>query len=144
MRQLAIALFLSMSATGMFAQNSPADEDAVVYFANIEDGAVVDSPVRLVFGLRYMGVAPAGVEIDFTGHHHLLINRPAFGEGPDDAAFSEGVPADDNHMHFGGGETEVDLELPPGTHTLQLLLGDHAHVPHDPPVFSDVITITVQ
>ncbi|MEO0760748.1 MAG: DUF4399 domain-containing protein, partial [Pseudomonadota bacterium] len=74
-----------------------------------------------------------------TGHHHLLINAAL--EGDD---FDYAIPADDNHRHFGGGQTEVTLELPAGTHTLQLVMGDHGHVPHDPPVMSEVITITVE
>jgi hypothetical protein len=80
-----------------------------------------------------------------TGHHHLLINRAPMGEGPDGAEeWLYGLPADDNHRHFGGGQTEVTLDLPPGQHTLQLVLGDMNHVPHDPPVASAVITITVE
>jgi hypothetical protein len=90
-----------------------------------------------------MGVAPVGVEAPDTGHHHLLINRPPFGEADtDEAAF--GIVADENHRHFGGGQTEVTLDLEPGTHTLQLVLADHNHVPHDPPVISDVLDITVE
>jgi len=87
-----------------------------------------------------MGVAPVGVDLPNTGHHHLLINRDPFSEA--DEGF--GVPADDNHLHFGGGQTEVTLDLPAGTHTLQLVLGDVNHVPHDPPVVGDVITVTVE
>jgi hypothetical protein len=91
-----------------------------------------------------MGVAPAGIEKENTGHHHLLVNRPPLGEGPFGAEeFELALPADDNHRHFGMGQTEVTLTLPPGTHTLQLVLGDHDHVPHSPPIVSDVITITV-
>jgi hypothetical protein len=94
----------------------------------------------LHFGLRGMGVAPAGVDVPNTGHHHLLINRAPFGS--DDEGF--GIASDDNHRHFGAGQTEVTLELPAGTHTLQLVLGDLNHVPHDPPVTSEVITVTVE
>jgi hypothetical protein len=80
-----------------------------------------------------------------TGHHHLLVNRPPLGEGPFGAdEFTLAIPADDNHRHFGKGQTEVTLELPPGTHTLQLVLGDAGHVPHVPPVVSEQITITVK
>lgn len=96
--------------------------------------------MTLHFGLSGMGVAPVGVDLPNTGHHHLLINRAPF--GADDVGF--GVPADDNHRHFGAGQTEVTLELPPGTHTLQLVLADLNHVPHDPPVVSEVITVTVE
>ena len=124
---------------------TPSNPDAVVYFANLEDGAVVGSPVTVVFGLRGMGVAPAGTEKEMTGHHHLLIDRPPLGEGEGGAAeLANGLPSDENHMHFGGGQTEVTLELAPGTHTLQLVLGDLGHVPHATPIVSQVITITVE
>ncbi len=118
--------------------------DTSVYVVNIKDGASVSSPVTVVFGLRGKGVAPAGVEKDGTGHHHILLDRPPFGEvADDDEMFEFGIPADDNHLHFGGGQTEVSLDLPAGEHTIQLLLGDHNHVPHDPVVVSDVVTFTV-
>jgi len=86
-----------------------------------------------------MGVAPAGAEIDDTGHHHLLINTAA-----DTLDLTAPLPATETIVHFGGGQTQVTRDLPTGTHTLQLLLGDWSHVPHDPPVMSDVITITVE
>ena len=98
----------------------------------------MSSPVTVHFGLSGMGVAPAGIEKKNTGHHHLLVDldqSPAMGMP---------VPTDDRHRHFGGGQTEVTLDLPPGEHSLQLLLGDHNHIPHDPPVMSETITITVQ
>ncbi|MGR3513967.1 MAG: DUF4399 domain-containing protein [Paracoccaceae bacterium] len=127
-----------------FAQDTPAPDGANVYFVNLEDGATVTSPVKVVFGLSGMGVAPAGTEKENTGHHHLLINRPPIGEGEFGAEELElGIPSDDNHKHFGGGQTETTLDLPPGEHTLQLVLGDAGHVPHATPVVSDVITITV-
>ena len=92
-----------------------------------------------------MGVAPSTVEKENTGHHHILIDRPAIGEGEDGAEeFEYAVLADENNVHFGGGQTETVLDLSPGTHTLQLVLGDALHMPHDPPVFSERITITVQ
>ena len=141
----AITFGLGLSLATLTHAGSPAPEGAAVYFVNIEDGASVTSPVTVIFGLAGMGVAPAGTEKDNTGHHHILINRAAFGEGPEDAEMLEnGLPADDNHRHFGGGQTEVTLDLPAGTHSLQLVLGDLNHVPHDPPVVSDVITITVE
>ncbi len=127
------------------AQDTPAPEGAEVYFVNLEDGATVASPVTVVFGLRGMGVAPSGTERENTGHHHLLLNRPPLGEGPEGAEeLTLGLPADDNHIHFGGGQTEVTLDLPPGDHTMQLVLGDLNHIPHDPPVASGVITVTVE
>ena len=136
---------LCLAAAPAFAQGTAAPEGAELYIANLDDGATVSSPVTVVFGLRGMGVAPAGTEADNTGHHHLLLNRPPFGEGEYGAEELElALPSDDNHLHFGGGQTEVTLDLPPGDHTLQLVLGDHGHVPHDPPVVSEVITITVE
>ena len=134
---LAAALLLAAPA---FAQSTPSPEGAEVYFVAPEDGATVQGPVTIRFGLSGMGVAPAGVDVPNTGHHHLYINRAPFGE--DDAGF--GVPADDQHLHFGGGQTEATLALPAGTHSLQLVLGDVNHVPHDPPVVSEVIEITVE
>lgn len=135
------ALFVAaLAASPVLAQSTPSPEGARVYFIGLEDGATVTNPVTLHFGLSGMGVAPVGVDLPNTGHHHLLINRAPF--GADDVGF--GVPADDNHRHFGAGQTEVTLELPPGTHTLQLVLADLNHVPHDPPVVSEVITVTVE
>ncbi len=130
---------------GAVAQDTPSPEGAKVYFVGLEDGAVVSSPVTVVFGLSGMGVAPAGTEKENTGHHHLLIDRAPLGEGPDGAdELSNSLPADENHVHFGGGQTEKSVELAAGTHTLQLVLGDMNHVPHNPPVVSEVITITVE
>ena len=123
---------------------TPSNPEAKVYFANLEDGARVTSPVTVVFGLSGMGVAPAGTEKENTGHHHLFIDRPPLGLGEDGAdELSNGIPADEQHLHFGGGQTETVVELTPGTHTLQLVLGDMGHVPHSTPIVSDVITITV-
>jgi hypothetical protein len=102
------------------------------------DGATASNPVTIVFGLSGMGVAPAGVEADNTGHHHLLINTD-----PRTLDLDSGLPATDEIVHFGGGQTQVTMDLPSGTHTLQLLLGDWSHVPHLPPVMSEPITITV-
>ena len=139
------ALAVAMIGGQAFAGDTPSNPDAKVYFVNLQDGASVSSPVKVVFGLAGMGVAPAGVEKENTGHHHLLLNRPPIGQGEDGAdELLSNLPADENHMHFGGGQTETVLELAPGTHTLQLVLGDVNHVPHDPPVYSDVITITVK
>lgn len=136
---------LALTASMALAERTAAPEGAEVYFIGLEDGATVSSPVKIKFGLSGMGVAPAGTEKENTGHHHVLVNRAPLGEGPDGAEELEyGLPADENHIHFGGGQTEVLLDLPAGTHTLQLVLGDLNHVPHDPPVVSDVITITVE
>lgn len=142
---LSVAMTIGLAAGAALAGDTPAPEGAEAYFVNIEDGATVSSPVTVIFGLSGMGVAPAGTEKENTGHHHVLVDRPPFGEGPDDEEMSEsGLFSDDNHRHFGGGQTEVSLELDPGEHTLQLVLGDQNHVPHDPPVTSEQITITVE
>jgi len=132
-------------ASPALAGDTPAPDGAQVYFVNLKDGASVSSPVTVLFGLKGMGVAPAGTDKEATGHQHILIDRPPLGEGPDGAEeLNSGLPADDHHKHFGGGQTEVTLDLSPGTHTLQLVLGDLNHVPHNPPVTSEVITITVR
>jgi len=107
-----------------------------VYFIHPIDGMAVKSPITVRFGLSGMGVAPAGVEKAGTGHHHLIIDAPL-------PPMDENIVNDENHLHFGGGQTETTITLAPGKHTLQLLLGDQNHLPHTPPVFSKVITITV-
>lgn len=112
--------------------------EAEVYFITPADGDVIEGPVTVKFGLRGMGVAPAGTAADNTGHHHLLI------DGPELPAPGVPLPATEQIRHFGGGQTETVLELSPGTHTLQLLVGDHAHIPHAPPVQSERITIEVR
>ncbi len=144
MKTIITSLAVAMLSAPLFAQDTPAPEGAGVYFVNLENGATVSSPVTVVFGLSGMGVAPAGTEKEDTGHHHLLINRPPIGKGEFGAEeLKLGIPSDDNHKHFGGGQTETTLDLPPGQHTLQLVLGDAGHVPHASPVVSEVITITV-
>jgi hypothetical protein len=141
----AVLLLALLAATPAFAQGTPSAEGAAVYFIGLEDGAVVSSPVTIRFGLTGMGIAPAEVVAENTGHHHLLVNRAPFGEGEFGAEeFTLAIPNDDNHRHFGKGQTEVTLELPLGQHTLQLVLGDAGHVPHNPPVVSNQITITVE
>ncbi|MBA5778581.1 DUF4399 domain-containing protein [Stappia sp. F7233] len=122
-----------------FAGETPAPEGARVYFIDLKDGDTVKSPLTIRFGLEGMGVAPAGVDKDHTGHHHLLVDTVLEGE-----ALNEPLPADEHHHHFGGGQTEVTVELSPGTHTLQLIIGDHNHIPHDPPIMSERITVTVE
>ena len=137
-----IALALTQNA---FAGETPSAPNTKQYFVNLADGDNVTGPVKVIFGLTGMGVAPAGVEKANTGHHHILIDRPAIGKGEDGAEELEnGILADENNIHYGKGQTEVVLDLKPGKHTLQLVLGDMNHVPHKPPVFSDVITITVK
>ena len=114
--------------------------DAKVYFVSPKNGDVVTGKVSVVMGLKGLGVAPAGVEHDKTGHHHILVDS----EMPKGSELETSIPADEGHRHFGGGQTETTLDLKPGTHTLQLLVGDNAHVPHDPPLVSEKITITVK
>lgn len=141
----ASALGAAMVMTPLYAGDTPSAPGAEQYFVNISDGDTVSGPVKLVMGLSGMGIAPAGTEADNTGHHHVLINRAPFGEGPDDAEMTQnGLAADEQHKHFGKGQTETVLDLPAGTHTLQLVLGDLYHVPHNPPVMSEQITITVK
>ena len=115
---------------------TPAPENAVLYFIAPADGDEVTSPVNILFGLSGAGVAPAGIVFPDSGHHHMLVDT---GMPPEDIP----IPEDANHLHFGLGQSEAMVELPPGEHQLQLLLGDHLHIPHDPPVASEVITVTV-
>jgi hypothetical protein len=119
------------------AARTPSPAGAEAYIISPKNGARVSSPVLVQFGLKGMGVAPAGVKFDNTGHHHLLIDT----DPPADMGAP--LPATDHIRHFGKGQTETTLTLTPGKHTLQLLLGDQNHVPHDPPVISKKITITV-
>lgn len=123
-------------AAGMAALQSPAPEGAMAYIIQPEDGATVTSPLRVLFGLRGMGVAPAGHDAKHSGHHHLLIDEPEY-------VLEQPLPATEQIVHFGAGQTETQIELEPGEHKLQLLLGNHLHVPHTPPVMSEIITVTV-
>ena len=138
MKILGLALtFVAASALAADLPRSPAPKDVELYIISPADGETVTSPVTVRFGLRGMGVAPAGVAMENTGHHHLLIDAAP-------PAFNMPVPADAKHVHFGKGQTETQVTLAPGRHTLQLLLADHLHIPHDPPVLSKAITITVR
>lgn len=132
LKSLATLLVLLTASFG-----ATADETPELYFVSLTDGAVVKNPVTVVFGLRGFGVAPAGVVKDNTGHHHLLIDTEL-------SDLSAPIPNDAQHRHFGGGQTETTVELAPGQHTLQLVLGNFAHIPHQPPIMSDRITITVE
>ena len=128
---------LRVSGAATAGDRTPSPAGAIVYIVSPADGATVSSPVTVVFGLKGMGVAPAGTEKEKTGHHHLIIDAPL-------PPLDDPIPADDNHKHFGGGQTETVIELAPGKHTLQLMLADLDHVPHEPPVTSDRITIIVE
>ncbi|MBP2228965.1 hypothetical protein J2847_002257 [Azospirillum agricola] len=120
------------------AQREAAPEGARAYIMWPYDGSVINGGKLWVrMGLQNMGVAPAGIRRERTGHHHLLVDT-------DLGNPEEPIPNDRQHLHFGGGQTEVRLELPPGRHTLQMVLGDADHIPHNPPVMSQKITITVR
>jgi hypothetical protein len=137
MRSLLIAALILAAPVAFAQERTPSPPGAEAYIISPKNGATVKSPVRVQFGLKGMGIAPAGVKFDNTGHHHLLVDS----DPP--ANLGAPLPATDKLLHFGKGQTETSLTLTPGKHTLQLLLGDLNHVPHDPPVMSKKITITV-
>ena len=131
---------MALASNGLFAADglsSSAPADAEVYIIEPRAGATVGETFVVKFGLRGMGVAPAGVEVANTGHHHLLIDNPA-------VDMTLPLPASDQVVHFGKGQTEAVVTLTPGTHTLQLLLGNHLHVPHTPAVMSAPIRVQVR
>lgn len=134
---LLLPAFAIATALAADLPRSKAPADVELYLITPKDGETVASPVTVRFGLRGMGIAPAGVAIENTGHHHLLIDA----ELP---TVDRPIPADANHVHFGKGQTEAVITLAPGRHRLQLLLADHLHIPHDLPVTSKPITITVR
>ncbi|OEC47399.1 rod shape-determining protein RodA [Pseudomonas sp. 1D4] len=137
---LGLAALLSVFSVAALADmpRTPAPEGAKVYFIEPANGATVDKTFTVKFGLKGMGVAPAGVDAPATGHHHLLIDLDQ------EPAMNMPLPMTDNLKHFGKGQTETEVTLPPGKHTLQLLVGDKNHVPLDPPVISEKITVTVK
>ncbi|MDH4871657.1 DUF4399 domain-containing protein [Pseudomonas sp. BN515] len=137
---LSLGALLLGAATATLAAvpRTPAPEGAQVYFIEPADGATVGQTFTVKFGLKGMGVAPAGVDVPATGHHHLLID---LAEQPE---MDKPLPMTDSIRHFGKGQTETQVTLPPGTHTLQLLVGDKNHVPLEPPVISQSITVTVK
>jgi hypothetical protein len=132
------AVAAQVPGTGTALPRTAAPAGATVYFIAPKDGETVSSPVTVRFGLKGIGVAPAGITVANTGHHHLLVDAASL--PPSGAP----IPNDAHHRHFGGGQTETVLDLPAGEHTLQLLLGDALHVPHDPPIVSPRITINVR
>jgi hypothetical protein len=137
---LLVGLILALASPSPSAENlarKASAPESAVYLISPADGATVTSPFTVRFGLRGMGVAPAGVDKPGTGHHHLLIDT-------DLPPLGLPIPNDDQHRHFGGGQTEVRLDLPPGEHTLQLVLADDRHIPHEPPVISEKISIVVR
>jgi len=133
-----IACVAALALAGAVLAREPSPAGAEVYIVSPKDGAKVKSPVTVVFGLKGMGVAPAGIKFDNTGHHHLLVDSDA------PADLSMPLAANEKSLHFGKGQTETSLTLPPGKHTLQLVLGDSLHIPLDPPLISKKITITVE
>lgn len=133
-----VALGVSSAAAQTTAiPRTPRPAEAKLYIISPQNGETVSSSVTVRFGLAGMGVAPAGVASPNTGHHHLIVDATL----PPEAL---PVPKDDEHLHFGGGQTETKLTLPPGKHTLQLVLADKDHVPFEPTLASEVVTITVK
>jgi hypothetical protein len=130
---------ITLAAIGPGAAQTPSPAGATVYFINLKDGDAVTSPFKVQFGLTGMGVAPAGVEKPNTGHHHLIIDTTLSAD-----EMKAPIPADAKHVHYGAGQTEAMVSLPPGKHTLQLVLGDWSHVPLVPPVMSTPISVTVK
>lgn len=143
MKRIAAFCVLScLIAPVAFAGETPSPAGAKVYFVNLKDGQTVKSPFKIIFGLSNMGIAPAGVDtkkFSNVGHHHLLVDAPMTKELSEYA-----IPNDDNHLHFGKGQTETELKLPKGKHKLRLLFADPSHVPHNPVVASEEITVTVE
>ena len=125
-------LFLTL----ILISSSVFTSEARVYFVNLEDGDTLKSPFLIQFGLSGKGIAPAGVDRSDTGHHHLLINV-------DSIDLKASIPSSKNHIHFGGGQTEAMIDLLPGIYSLQLVLGDMYHVPHNPPLSSKKISVKV-
>ena len=137
-RLVVLAAALASVPCAVQAQGKPAAKDAVLYFIWPQNGATMKGGFWCRFGLRGMGVTHAGDDFQNSGHHHLLIDV----NEPLDA--NEPIPQDKNHVHFGAGQTEARIELPPGKHTLQLVLGDEKHYPFNPPLVSEKITITIK
>jgi hypothetical protein len=143
MRHVVAMLFVAFASCGaVFSQGqrtggpTPSAPGAEVYFIDLKDGMTVPAKLKIYFGLRNMGVAPAGSDRENSGHHHLLVDT----ELP---PLNEPIPNDFNHLHFGAGQTETEITLKPGAHTLQLLMGDKDHIPHTPPVMSPLIRVRV-
>ena len=144
MKRLLLALALVTAVGGVLAADAPAlpitkaPAGAEVYIISPQNGATVAQTFTVRFGLKGMGVAPAGVVHENTGHHHLLVDVKVL------PVAGQPIPKDEQHLHFGGGQTETTLHLSPGTHTLQLELGDSNHIPFDPPLVSKQITVHVK
>jgi Domain of unknown function (DUF4399) len=142
--QAALILAIAFPAAAL-AGETPSAPGAKVFFVDLKDGDTVSSPLTVKFGVEGMEIVPAGTAKEFSGHHHLLIDRPALGKGPDGAdELDANIIKDENNLHFGKGQTEATIELKPGTHTLQMVLGDKDHIPHGPVLATEVITVTVK
>src|ERR1700735_2387223 len=139
MKRTMIALGLSLLAAVAVADRSAPPAGAEVYFIAPSNGAKVQGPVTVRFGLKGMGIAPAGIKFDNTGHHHLLVDTDL-----SDLKLDAPLPASDKVLHFGKGQTETTVTLAPGKHTLELLFADYQHIPFDPALHSQKITITVK
>jgi hypothetical protein len=137
-RLVALSLAFTCLSFAAYAQGKPAPKDTHLYFVWPQNGTVIKGGFWCRFGLRNMGVTHAGDSYPNSGHHHLLIdvNEPLNPNEP--------IPQDKAHLHFGAGQTEARIELPPGQHTLQLVLGDAAHYPFNPPVVSEKITVRIR
>ena len=137
-RRVVLTMALALPSVAAHGQNRPAGKDALLYFVWPQNGTTIKGAFWCRFGLRNMGVTHAGDNFQNSGHHHLLIdvNEPLNTKEP--------IPSDKAHLHFGAGQTEARIELPPGKHTLQLVLGDADHFPFNPPVVSEKITIQVK
>jgi len=139
MNRLILALAASaLAAMALAQERTPAPAGAEVYFISPQNGATIHGPVAVRFGLKGMGIAPAGVKFDNTGHHHLLVDMDV-----SELKLDAPLPATDKILHFGKGQTETTLTLSPGKHTLELVFADYSHMSFDPPLHSQRITITV-
>ena len=138
MRFILICMILIFVSPVSSSDGQHSNKNKRIFFINLSDGESVTSPVTVRFGINGMSIVPAGINKPMSGHHHLLINLENL---PD---MTKPIPADKNHLHFGKGQTETQLNLPSGRHTLQLLLGDYMHVPHEKPLISDKIEIIVK
>ncbi|MGR9100209.1 MAG: DUF4399 domain-containing protein [Gammaproteobacteria bacterium] len=134
----AAVIFFSGVLCAQDFPSTPSPAGAEAYFISPKDGENVGETFTIRFGLKGMGVAPAGIDRENTGHHHLII------DGKNLPILSKPMPLGTEVRHFGGGQTETEITLPPGEHTLQLILGDKQHIPHNPPVISDQIKIKVK
>ena len=140
MNRLILAMGIALiSATALAQERTPPAANAGVYIIAPQNGATVHGPVTVRFGLKGMGIAPAGVKFDNTGHHHLLVDTDS-----SELKLDAPLPATDKVVHFGMGQTETTLTLPPGKHTLELVLADYLHMSFNPPLQSKKITITVE